>query len=253
MLRDPKHYTTEQEPDDGPPNGLCHYCPLWSHWAAASGCVGDAGVSGAGGTSGSGGSGGVGGNVVVSTSPLLPARIRRLTNAEYDASVRALLGTSMSMAATFPPDARQGIFSRGGYTLNDAQRVDPVLAKQLADSAIALVAESRQNAASRTGHLRQCRNRLAKLRVRRSSVPSGQGIRRPLSADEVSAYAASIAPVRRRNLRGGHRSDSARDPPVGGFCTHRDRGWCGRRRRGRQVTPYESASVMSYLLIAGPP
>ena len=71
---------------------------------------------------------------------LIPARIRRLTNAEYDASVSALLGTSDAPAERFAPDARQN-----GFTVNDAQRVDPVLAKQLVSAAEALAAEARQN------------------------------------------------------------------------------------------------------------
>src|SRR5215471_11744797 len=75
------------------------------------------------------------------TAALMPARIRRLTNAEYDASVQVLLGTRQTLAVTtFPPDARQDSF-----TLNGAQRVDPVLAKQLGDAARILAAEATQN------------------------------------------------------------------------------------------------------------
>ena len=74
---------------------------------------------------------------------LLPPSVRRMTNAEYDASVQALLGTAMTPSATFnfPPDSRQG----AGFTLNDAQRVDPVMAKALDDSAQAVVTEARGN------------------------------------------------------------------------------------------------------------
>jgi len=72
---------------------------------------------------------------------LLPPSIRRMTNAEYDASVQALLGTTKTPSATFPPDSRQ----LAGYTLNDAQRIDPVMAKALDDSALVLVAEARTN------------------------------------------------------------------------------------------------------------
>jgi hypothetical protein len=83
-------------------------------------------------------------------SVVLPARIRRLTNAEYDASVQALLGTSMapSIALSFPPDARQGPHNSpagAAFTVNDAQRVDPVLADKLDAAAQALVSEARQN------------------------------------------------------------------------------------------------------------
>jgi len=62
-----------------------------------------------------------------------------MTNAEYDASVQALLGTTKTPSTTFPPDARQ----LAGYTLNDAQRIDPVMAKALDDAALVLVAEAR--------------------------------------------------------------------------------------------------------------
>jgi hypothetical protein len=74
-------------------------------------------------------------------TPLLPPSVRRMTNAEYDASVQALLGTTQTPSTNFPPDSRQ----IGGYTLNDAQRIDPVLAKALDDAAQALVTEARGN------------------------------------------------------------------------------------------------------------
>jgi hypothetical protein len=78
----------------------------------------------------------------------LPARIRRLSNAEYDASVRALLGTTSSPSKdfSFPPDAKQGPANSpagAAFTVNDAQRVDPVLADKLDTAAQALVAEAR--------------------------------------------------------------------------------------------------------------
>jgi hypothetical protein len=111
------------------------------------------GSGGSGGsTSGSGGSTGNGGagSDVIPTSAYLPARVRRLTNAEYDASVKALLGTTMipSGQFSFPPDARQGPASSPAgpaFTLNDAQRVDPVMASKLDTTALALVAEARMN------------------------------------------------------------------------------------------------------------
>lgn len=72
--------------------------------------------------------------VELDADALLPSRIRRLSTAEYRASVRALLGDEVSIGS-LAPDARQD-----GFTVNDAQRVDPVLAQQLfgAGEAIAL-------------------------------------------------------------------------------------------------------------------
>jgi hypothetical protein len=83
---------------------------------------------------------------------LLPPSIRRMTNAEYDASVQALLGTSMTPSTSFPPDSRQG----AGFTLNDAQRVDPVMAKAMDDAAQALVTEARN--ANKFSTLAPCSN-----------------------------------------------------------------------------------------------
>ncbi len=88
--------------------------------------------------------------VVGGDSEALPARIRRLTNAEYDASVQALLGTAIvpSVEFSFPPDAKQGPANSpagAAFTLNDAQRVDPVLADKLDTAAVALAEEARAN------------------------------------------------------------------------------------------------------------
>jgi hypothetical protein len=73
----------------------------------------------------------------------IPARIRRLTDAEFDTSVKALLGIDSTFGASFTPDTRQD-----GFTRNDAQRVDPVFigqldaaAQQLATTAVAQVTQ----------------------------------------------------------------------------------------------------------------
>jgi hypothetical protein len=78
---------------------------------------------------------------VRSGAPLLPSRIRRLSNAEFDASVKALLNIDSKFGASFTPDSRQG-----GFTRNDAQRVDPVFSTQLNDAAQKLAAMAKTNA-----------------------------------------------------------------------------------------------------------
>lgn len=100
-------------------------------------------ASGSGSQAGSTGGGGRG-----TSSATIPARIRRLTNAEYDASVQTLLKTSWapSRKFSFPPDTRQGPANSpagAAFTVNDAQRVDPLLADKLDSAAQALVAEAR--------------------------------------------------------------------------------------------------------------
>ena len=136
------------------------------------------------GANGSPAAGGAGSPAPVSEgdSVLLPARIRRLTTAEFDASVKALLGIDSKFGASFTPDARQG-----GFTRNDAQRVDPVFSTQLNDAAQRLAAMAKsdlsrlapcnENAAD--GSLQCARDFIGKFAAR--------AYRRPLSSRESDA------------------------------------------------------------------
>lgn len=106
--------------------------------------------SGGSALGGGGGGGGSGGSITTGSSDALPARIRRLSNAEYDASVRALLGTTSSPSKdfSFPPDAKQGPANSpagAAFTVNDAQRVDPVMAVKLDAAAQALIDDVRES------------------------------------------------------------------------------------------------------------
>src|SRR5262249_36274175 len=92
------------------------------------GTIGDPLTAGGGDHVGAGGGGGAAGAAGASmgeASSLLPARIRRITNAEFDNSVQALLGIASTYGQGFTPDARQDSF-----TTNDAQRADSVFAMQ---------------------------------------------------------------------------------------------------------------------------
>jgi len=210
--------------------------------SGVSGCAGR--DSGDPTTTGTGGNGGT-------SSALLPARIRRLTNAEYDASVQALLGTTQTLAATtFPPDSRQA-----GFTLNDAQRVDPVLATQLDDAAQALVTEARGNGklaalspcADPTGGAEACA---------RTFITSfgAQVYRRPLTSDEVNA----LLTVYRTGADGGAYADGI-DLTVraalqsAGFLYLTELGDPAKQAAVITLTPLELASSLSYLVAAGPP
>jgi hypothetical protein len=129
------------------------------------------------------------GREVPNTASLLPARIRRLTNAEYEATVRKLLSTRMgdSIAADLPPDFRQG-----GFTVNDAQRIDPVIVERLAQAADALAAEAQQNGT--LAQLAPC-HRLSHAGARkcaRAFIESfgARMYRRPLVHDEVKSLLA---------------------------------------------------------------
>ena len=71
------------------------------------------------------------------TTTLLGARIRRLTNSEYDAAVFELLGIDTKPSSSFNQDVRQS-----GYARNETQVVDAILAGQYSDAAQALAREA---------------------------------------------------------------------------------------------------------------
>jgi hypothetical protein len=84
----------------------------------------------------------------VAMSQLLPARLRRLSNAEYERAASELLGEAVSVQGKLPPDIRQE-----GFTLNAAQPVPAAHATRLASLAQEI---SKQAARERLGTLVPC-------------------------------------------------------------------------------------------------
>ncbi len=81
-------------------------------------------------------------STVVPVRTLLPARVRRLTNAEYDAAVSMLLAAdSVAQTNGFPRDSTQKL----GFTVNAAQTVSPLLAGLLDQAAESVVGGARQS------------------------------------------------------------------------------------------------------------
>jgi len=210
------------------------------------GSAGASSVSGASGSGAGAGSLGSAGSGDVS-SPLLPARIRRLTNAEYENSARALVGNSDAVTADFAPDTRQS-----GYTLNDAQRVDSVLVKQISSAATKLGAEVR----SKLDTLAPCTDPTAGGEAcAKTFIQSfaSQAFRRPLGDDEV----AKLVELFHVGADGAMYADGIELVATGvlqsaGFLYLNE---TGDKAAGSQVslTPYETASAISYLVTGGPP
>jgi hypothetical protein len=225
---------------------------------ASAGTTGGAGASGTDGSSGStsAGAGGEG-------SPLLPARIRRLTNAEYDASVQVLLGSSMSPSVelSFPPDARQGpTNSPAGpaFTVNDAQRVDPVLAVKLDAAALALVAEARES--GKLAELSPCSDPIGGGEACATAFVRSFGARayrRALSDDEVNGLV--VGPSSAYHVGAdGYTYEEGIDVLTRvllqspGFLYVTELGAAGAGPTF-QLTPDEIATQLAYLLTARPP
>ncbi|HET7540983.1 MAG TPA: DUF1588 domain-containing protein [Polyangiaceae bacterium] len=215
--------------------------------ATGSAGSGSGSSAGSGPSSESGGSAQAGASTGDPSSPLLPARIRRLTNAEYENSARALVGNSDPVTGDFAPDTRQN-----GYTVNDEQRVDALLVKQIANAAGKLAAQVR----SKLDTLAPCANQTtggeacAKTFIQSFAT---RAFRRPLGDDEVqklvdlfhvaaddATYADGIELVATAVLQSA------------GFLYLTE---TGNNASGSQVslTPHETASAISYLVTAGPP
>ncbi|MEY4512889.1 MAG: hypothetical protein RLZZ450_5011 [Pseudomonadota bacterium] len=127
----------------------------------------------------------------VPVDSLLPARIRRLSNAEYGASLAAMVrsraagpGTSAAFvasanefAANLAPDARQD-----GFTVNDGQRVDAVLVRQLYKAAERVGADATKHVKT----LAPCEDLSATDRCARAFIADfgSRAYRRPLEAEE---------------------------------------------------------------------
>jgi hypothetical protein len=154
--------------------------------AEAGPLAGSAGSGGAppNGGSNSGGAPSAGAAGAIELGSFVPARVRRLAAAEYDASVRALLATEQRPASApdFPPDLRQD-----GFTVNDAQRVDAVIIERLAAAAAALASEARQNGT--LARLAPCAATDDSANCAKSFITSfgAKVYRRPLVDEEASA------------------------------------------------------------------
>ncbi len=213
--------------------------------------------AGSGGTSGASGANGAGGNVNLGggvelpqgteAAALLPARIRRLTVAEYQASVGDTIGSGAeAVSADFVPDSRQS-----GFTVNEAQRVDPVFARQLAEAAVKLAADVR----GRVTELAPCANPAGGAEACAESFIRSFGqrvFRRPVGDDEV----AQLLVVFRAAFDGGSYEEGIELVVRGmlqsaAFLYLTEIGEAPAATL--KLTPYELASSVSYLIQGHPP
>jgi hypothetical protein len=178
---------------------------------------------------------------------LIPARIRRLSNAEFDASVRALLGTELALGQGFAPDARQS-----GFSENEAQLLDTVFAKQVAGAAEKLAAEARP----RVDRLAPCQPGADGEGCARAFIAGfgARAYRRPLSAAEQAglldvyragaldaSYADGIQLVIRALLQSPgfmYLTELGETPAADGEVA---------------LTGAELAAALAYLVTGGPP
>ncbi|HTA91161.1 MAG TPA: DUF1588 domain-containing protein [Polyangiaceae bacterium] len=225
--------------------------------AALTSCIGKLEGSGAGQPTSSGGprapgagaagSGGVALPPDTQPAALLPTRIRRLTNAEFENSVKDVVGNTDPVTTGFVPDTRQS-----GFTLNDAQRIDSVLIKQISGAATILASQVR----AQLDTLAPCADPTTQGEACATSFIQSfatRAYRRPLGADEV----AQLVVLYHAGADAAAYADGIQEVATGvlqsaAFLYLTE---TGNAATGATValTPYEIASEMSYILTAGPP
>jgi hypothetical protein len=183
-----------------------------------------------------------GGDVV-----LLPSRVRRLTNAEYERTISAVVGAPEQVADRLPPDVRQE-----GYTPNAEQAVPSAwgaalgaIARDVAHRTVtqrldALVPCARSQAETCPGELIEILGRRA--------------WRRPIERAERSALlAAFTAGAETGGFAGGAEAvlTALLQSPSLVYLTELGRG--GAPGTIVTLTPYEIASLLSYTVRGSPP
>ncbi len=223
----------------------------------------DAGTQGTSGSGPDGGAtatsaadAGADGGAVAGKMTLLPTRIRRLSNAEFDASTHALLGTSQKFASTLPADVRQGSFNAGGvqtagFTRNSAAVFSAVSTPQIQMAADALAKE----AIAKVTTLAPCASGTDATTCAKTFISSfgAKAYRRPLTSDEASG----LLTVYQAGAKDGTYADGIQlvvttvlQSP--GFLYLTELG--GTASKGSvKLTSYEVAQSLSYFLTGGPP
>jgi hypothetical protein len=189
-------------------------------------------------------------SAVVELGPerLLPARMRRLSNYEYERTASELLGRPVEVADALPPDVRQE-----GYSRNAEQALPPSLGTRLAALAEGLAERAVSErldelAPCRTSGSRACRDaflqRYASRAFRRPVTPEELG-RLARLFDRAGAAGEGFPDGARGVLRALlqapallYVSELGGPAPPGGVAT---------------LDSFEIASALSYLLRGGPP
>lgn len=172
------------------------------------------------------------------SAPTAPSPLRRLNRAEYDATVRDLLGDATRPARAFPPDEE----SQGFDNFAETQSVSPLLAEDYLGTAEALAAAADPIA------LAGCDPAVSGDAPCVQKLLAGFGrrtFRRPLSTDEVARLSAVFDAVRAtENAKEALRAVVAVLLQSPQFLY---------RFEGAPLTPYELAARLSYFLWGSAP
>jgi Protein of unknown function (DUF1592)/Protein of unknown function (DUF1588)/Protein of unknown function (DUF1595)/Protein of unknown function (DUF1587) len=179
---------------------------------------------------------------------LLPARVRRLSNLEYERSASELLGAPLEVANRLPPDVRQS-----GYTHNAEQVVSSEMLARLDLITRPLAHDA---AAQRSAVLAPCGNTASSSCAAQVVATLGErAFRRPLREDEgrtlLAAFSAGSAEG--GGFSGGLELLLRVLLVSPSFLYTTELGPGGARGDIVTLTAYEIASELSYTVRGGPP
>jgi hypothetical protein len=179
-------------------------------------------------------------------SPLLPARLRRLTNAEYARTAELLLGVSPIALDGFVPDVRQSWFSR-----NDALVVDAMQASALDAVAKALA----KDAAPRASELLSCANGSDPECVREFLLAlAWRAFRRPPSEEQLSRLLGVFASgAEQRDSTAGIELAIASVLSAPSLLYVTELGGAEVRPGVVALSEHELGAELAYLISGGPP
>ncbi len=203
------------------------------------GCVHCASTAGQGGVaSGRGGE-------AAPAEKRLPSRLRRLSNAEYRATLSALLASSVELPSSFPEDVRVE-----GFTSNARQGVDPTYLAEAQALARSLAAGA---ASERLREIVPCDAMAPGCARRWISAWAERAYRRALQAREVDAV---LALFEREAARGGFAAGV--ELVLGTLLVSPELLYIN--ELGTEVSPgvsrlrsEDAASVLAYMFTGGPP
>jgi Protein of unknown function (DUF1592)/Protein of unknown function (DUF1588)/Protein of unknown function (DUF1595)/Protein of unknown function (DUF1587) len=186
----------------------------------------------------------------VEPSDLTP-RIRRLTNAEFDATVQSLLGTTAKFGAEFVPDARQ--FKWAKFDRNEAQIVDPVLGRQVQAAAQELAQEYIDTKLNQALPCAAAGDAACAQQFFAEFLP--KAFRREVPADEVDALLTRVVnpAITRDGFAAAVRLGIEAVLQSAAFLYHTEIGAGGPDTAPITMTGAEIAASLSYLLTGGPP
>lgn len=171
-----------------------------------------------------------------------------MTTIEYASTVEQLLGVDSAALDNLVPDTRQS-----GFTRNQAQIVDPLLARQLQEATAELAAEF---VGTRLASQAPCASQAADAACARSFYDSflPRAYRRPLENGELDAvmtvYDAGAAST---GFDGGMTVSLAAVLQSAAFIYHTELGTASSPGQATELTAHETANALSFLLTGGPP